>query len=165
MIEPGADAPTHLLAFLRQHQVDAEFVAPGVPMPTVVSAAAAIGVPEEQILKTLVFRDDDGQHVVAVANGTRRVDRQLLARASGLTRPRAASPDDVFALTGYAAGGVSPLGLPTGTTVIVDRDVADLPIAYGGGGQEHLLLRLRPDDIIRLNGAIVAEIVAQREDS
>jgi hypothetical protein len=49
--------------------------------------------------------------------------------------------------------------------VIVDWGVTVLPIAYGGGGQEHLLLRLRPADIVRLNGAIVAEIVARHEES
>jgi prolyl-tRNA editing enzyme YbaK/EbsC (Cys-tRNA(Pro) deacylase) len=165
MSDLANDAPPQLVAFLRQHRIDAEFIAPGVPMPTVSSAAAAIGVPQEQILKTLLFQDVDGRHVVAIANGARRVERQLLEKASGLTRPRAASPDAVAVVTGYPAGGVSPLGLPAGTLVVVDVGVAALPIAYGGGGHEHLLLRVRPADIIRLNAAVVARIVADHEES
>jgi Cys-tRNA(Pro) deacylase len=153
------DAPEHLLAFLERHPIAIEFLVPGVPMPTVASAAAAIGVPEEAILKTLLFTDDTGHHVVAIASGTRRIDPARLAAASGLARPRAASPDAVEAITGYPAGGVAPIGLATGVPVIVDAAVAALPIAFAGGGREHLLLRITPADIVRLNGAIVAAIV------
>lgn len=153
------DAPARLLAFLERHPIDVEFLAPGVPMPTVASAAAAIGVPEDAILKTLLFADDTGNHVVAIANGTRRIDAKRLAAASGLARPRAASPVAVEAITGYPAGGVAPIGLEAGIQVIVDTAVAALPVAYAGGGREHLLLRITPADIVRLNRAVVATIV------
>ncbi len=161
MSDPRTLAPPHLLTFLRRHSVDAEFIAPGVPMPTVPAAAAAIGVSETQILKTLLFASDS-RYVVAIANGSGRVDRALLAEASGLSRPRAASPDIVPEVTGYPAGGVSPLGLPEDLPVIVDVGVARIPVAYGGGGREDLLLRVATADVIRLNNAIVRRIV---EDS
>ena len=153
------NAPSQLLEFLLEHQVDAEFLAPGVPMPTVLAAAAAIGVPEDQILKTLLFKDEIGRYVVAIANGTRRISRTRLAHASGLGLPRAASPESVLAVTGYPAGGVAPIGLPRNLPVIVDRGVADLPMVFAGGGRENLLLRLDPADVIRLNRATVARIV------
>jgi Cys-tRNA(Pro)/Cys-tRNA(Cys) deacylase len=152
-------APAQLLAFLEKHSVDFELLAPGVPMPTVISAAAAVGVSPELVLKILLFAGDDGSHVVAIANGTRRVSQQLLSAASGLARPRPAKPDVVFEITGYPAGGVAPLGLPNGLPVIVDVNVIALPVAYGGGGQDDLLLRLRPADIVRLNSAQMARIV------
>ena len=158
MTDPTTLAPPHLLAFLKRHGLEAEFVAPGVPMPTVATAAAAIGVPEEHILKTLLFAAD-GAYVVAIANGTGRVDRALLAEASGVAKPRAASPDLVEEITGYPAGGVSPLGLPESLPVIVDVGVAKIPVAYGGGGREDVLLRLATADVIRLNNALVRRIV------
>ena len=161
MNDPVDLAPPHLRAFLRRHGVEAEFIAPGVPMPTVPAAAAAIGVPETQILKTLLFASGS-RYVVAIANGSGRVNRALLAEASGLDRPRAASPDIVAEVTGYPAGGVSPLGLPENLPVIVDIRVAKVPLAYGGGGREDLLLRVATADVIRLNNAIVRRIV---EDS
>jgi Cys-tRNA(Pro)/Cys-tRNA(Cys) deacylase len=153
------NAPPHLLAFLIEHEIDARFIAPGKRMPTVLAAAAAIGAREDQILKTVLFAADGGAYVVAIANGTRRINRERLARATNLARPRAASPDTVFAVTGYPAGGVAPLGLPAGLPVIVDERVAAMSVAYGGGGTEDLLLQLNPADVIHHNQATVAQIV------
>ena len=154
-----AQAPAHLLAFLIEYEIDAEFMSPGRPMPTVLAAAAAIGVPEDQILKTVLFAAEDGAYVVAIANGTRRINPERLARAANLTDPRAASPGAVYAVTGYPAGGVAPLALPPGLPVIVDARVAALTLAFVGGGTEDLLLRLNPTDLIRHNSATVAQIV------
>jgi Cys-tRNA(Pro) deacylase len=158
-------APQHLRVFLEQQGIDASFVAPGVPMPTVPLAAQAIGVPEDQILKTLVFVDDAGKYVVAIANGTRRIDRNRLAEAAAVRKPRSADPADVMAVTGYPAGGVAPLGLPAAVPVIVDAATASLTSAYGGGGQEHLLLRVLISDVIRCNSAIVADITVRRKST
>lgn len=155
------DAPPHLLAFLAEHRVRAEFVAPGVPMPTVSSAAAAVGVAEEQILKTLLFVGDGERYVIAIANGTKRVSRELLAAASGILRPRPAKPEVVLRVTGYPTGGVAPLALGAGLPVVIDSAVLDQDVVFGGGGREHLLLRLDPTDIVRLNRATVAPIVEQ----
>jgi Cys-tRNA(Pro) deacylase len=157
--EHHPDAPPHLLEFLSRHQIRAEFIAPGVPTPTVASAAAAIGVTEEQILKTLLFAGEGERYVVAIASGTRRVSRERLEAISGIRRLRAANPHVVLAVTGYAAGGVAPIGLNGDVPVVVDSTVAALPVAFGGGGREHLLLRIDPADIIRLNEARVSPIV------
>ncbi len=154
----SAGVPPHLLEFLTRHGLDFELVAPGVPMPTVSLAAQAIGVPEDHILKTLVFVGDAGEFVVAIANGTRRVDSTRLAAVAALRNPRPANPADVLAVTGYPAGGVAPLGLPASVRVIVDAATAALDVAHGGGGQEHLLLRVQVADIIRCNNALVADI-------
>jgi Cys-tRNA(Pro) deacylase len=153
-------APLHLLAFLEDHAVDHEILAPGVPMPTVPAAAAAIGVGVEQILKTLLFDDRDGGFVVAIACGTGRVDRARLAAVSGSGKLRVADAPDVLRVTGFPAGGVAPLALPHHLPVVVDSAVMELPVAWGGAGREELLLRVAPADIVRLNIATVAEIVA-----
>ena len=130
-------------------------------MPSVPAAAAAIGVPEEEILKTLLFTGDDGAYVIAIANGTSRIDRARLAEVAGPSRPRAASPDAVLAVTGYPAGGVAPFGLPPGLLVIVDERAAALSSAFGGGGIDDLLLQLNPADIVKHNNAKVARIIQE----
>jgi Cys-tRNA(Pro) deacylase len=157
--------PEHLLQLLRKHDLALEFLAPGVPMPTVPAAAAAIGVPEDQILKTLLFAGDDGAYVVAIANGTRRIERKRLEEVASVRTLRPANPDDVLAETGYPAGGVAPLGLPAAVPVIVDAATAELSFAYGGGGQESLLLRVRISDVIRYNNALVADITERPKHS
>ncbi|MFT4039152.1 MAG: YbaK/EbsC family protein [Thermomicrobiales bacterium] len=157
MTETGA--PQHLLDFLAKHAVDHEIIAPGVPMPTVPAAAAAIGVLDSQILKTLLFTDGAGVFVVAVANGVSKVDRARLAKLAGTKKLRVADAADVLRVTGYPAGGVSPLGLPPGLPMVVDRAVLELPAAYGGAGREELLLRVTPADVVRLNAATVGDII------
>ena len=152
-------AVADLLAYLDEQGIDAELVAPGVAMPTVELAAAAIGAREEQILKSLLFRGRDGRLVLAIAAGTGRVDRGLLAAVTGLDRPRLADAATVLAATGFPAGGVAPVGHRTRLEVVVDRRAAALDVAYGGGGAEELLLRIRPEDIVRLTGARIVDIV------
>ena len=157
-MRPDDLAPPHLRAFLEEREIEASFIAPGSPMPSVTLAAQAAGVPEEQILKTLVFVGDAGEFVVVIANGTNRIDRSLLAKAAASRKLRPAAPGDVIAVTGYPAGGVAPVGLPTSVPVIVDAATAALDVAYGGGGDEHLLLRIRVSDVIKWNNAVVASI-------
>jgi prolyl-tRNA editing enzyme YbaK/EbsC (Cys-tRNA(Pro) deacylase) len=128
-------------------------------MPTVPAAAAAIGVTEDAILKSLLFVDGDGQAVLVVASGTNRVDRNKLAAVSGLKRPRMADPETVLKLTGFPAGGVAPVGHVTRLRVLVDRRTASLAIAYGGAGTEDALVRIAPSTILRLTGGAVADLV------
>jgi Cys-tRNA(Pro) deacylase len=129
-------------------------------MPTVPAAAAAIGVDVAQVLKTLLFEDRKGGFVVAIACGTGRVDRARLAAATESAKLRVADAPDVLRVTGYPAGAVAPLALPPELPVVVDAAVMELPVAWGGAGREELLLRISPADIVRLNNATIAEIVA-----
>jgi Cys-tRNA(Pro) deacylase len=163
MNPPPGGVPKHLLEFIEKHGLEIDFVAPGVPMATVPLAAQAIGVPEDQILKTLLFVGETGEFVVAIATGTRRIDRGRLARAARVRKPRPANPADVIAVTGYPAGGVAPLGLPASIPIIVDAATAALSFAYGGGGLEHVLLRVKISDVIRCNKALVADIAEHPE--
>jgi prolyl-tRNA editing enzyme YbaK/EbsC (Cys-tRNA(Pro) deacylase) len=159
----NVDSPTpsdRLIAYLADQEVEAEVIAPGVPMPTVELAAAAIGANPDQILKSLLFVDRSGAVVLVVASGTNRVSRDRLAAVAGLDRPRLADPATVARVTGYPAGGVAPVGHPPTLRVLLDRRAAELDVAYGGGGAEELLLRIRPVDIARLTGAEVVDVVA-----
>ena len=160
--EFGGASPTERLArFLVDAGIDHEFVAPGVPTPSVAAAAAALGVPESSILKTLVFEAADERYVAAVAFGTARIDRRKLAAATGHRRLGFASPDAVRRATGYPAGGVAPVGHQTALPVVVDRAVIGLPVAWGGGGEVSLLLRIAPADIVLLTNAAVSDIQAE----
>jgi Cys-tRNA(Pro) deacylase len=152
------DPVVRLRAVLLEHNLDAEILSPGKPMPTVPLAAAAIGVREELILKSLLFVAADEAAVLVVANGPHRIDRQRLASCTGLRKPRLADAETVVRLTGYPAGGVAPVGHASPLRVLVDERAAALEVAYGGGGAEHLLLRIRPLDIVRLTGAEIADV-------
>ncbi len=107
-----------------------------------------------------MFAAPDGQLVLAIAAGPARIDRGLLADAAGLPKLKLADATVVQESTGFPAGGVAPIGHLTPLRVILDEGAAALDVAYGGAGTEHGLLRIAPVDIIRLTGAIVAQITA-----
>ncbi|MDQ2684172.1 MAG: YbaK/EbsC family protein, partial [Chloroflexota bacterium] len=153
----GLDRVRHALELL---QIDAAIVSPGVPMPTVPLAAEAIGCAPDQIIKTVVFSTTDGSAVIAIANGTSRIDRQVLASVAGVAKLKLADPTFVLERTGYPAGGVSPVGIrDDAAQIVIDRRVLEQEVVYGGAGTEDDLLRLRTPDLVQVTRARIAEIV------
>lgn len=150
---------TPLDAALAAGTLDAELIVPGAPTPTVPAAAAALGVAEAQILKSLLFVAPDGAAALAVVTGDSRVDRARLVAAAGVKRLKMAPPEVVLARTGYPAGGVPPVCHATELAVFVDRRVLALDDAYAGGGSDAALLRIRPAELVRAGGATVADII------
>lgn len=154
--------PADLALFLQAHAPDAHLVGDLGETPTVPAAAAALGVETDQIIKTLLFAVDGAagaapQTLVVISNGERRVDKGLLAAHVGASKKRVtlAPADLVAAQVGYAVGGVPPFGHRTPLPVLLDAAVVDAAarydgLLYGGGGDDHTMLRLTLDDLLRL---------------
>lgn len=138
--------------------IDAEMIEPGVPTPTVRDAARALGVDERQIIKSLLFSAKSGVVVLAVLSGASKVSRQRLREATGLSALDLADPAIVLERTGYPAGGTPPVGHINRLDVVIDAGVMALPVVFGGGGRVDSLLRITPDEIVRVTGAKVADI-------
>jgi Cys-tRNA(Pro) deacylase len=122
-------------------------------------AAAAIGVAVGQIVKSMVFHVD-GQPVVALVSGSNRVDEAKLARAAGgeaATRPDA---DAVRAATGFPIGGVPPFGYPQPLPTFVDRDLLVHDEVWAACGMPHVNFAIAPDELMRVTGAVVADLAA-----
>jgi hypothetical protein len=98
-------------------------------------AAAAIGCEEGQIVKSLVFMTDDGP-LVCLCAGDRRVDPARLPPGA-----RTASPDEVREATGFAIGGVPPLGHER--ELVNDRRRLIAPLRARVGGRGHAAVRVR----------------------
>ena len=157
MSDPAA--PLDLAEVIRTHGIDAEIVSPGVPMPTVDDAAAALGVSPERIFKSILFQAKSGACAMAIACGNGRVNAKRLEAITGLTRLRLASPEVALAVTGYPAGGTPPIGHRERFPVVVDAAVAAQAWGWAGGGRKELMVRIASADIVRLTGAEVAAIV------
>lgn len=151
--------PLDLADFIRVQALDAEIISPGVPMPTVDAAAAALSVPAERIFKSILFAARDGRCAMAIACGKTRVDAARLAVLTGLERLRLASPEVALRVTGYPAGGTPPLGHRERFPVVVDTRVAAQEWGWAGGGRKELMVRIRSADIVRLTGAQVGDVV------
>ena len=175
-----------VLEYVREHAVAARLIAPQSPMPTVPLAAAALGVPEGKIVKTIVFEtksavggrqsaveDTEDRYrrlptadrrpgvAVAIVTGDVRVDRSRVAAVLNLPTLKLASPETVVRVTGFEVGGVPPVAHVSAVPVVVDRGVLAHDIVYGGGGDEDHMLEIAPKDIVRLTNAIVADITLE----
>lgn len=126
---------------------------------TAEQAAAAVNAGVGQIVKSLVFHSA-GRAVLALVSGANRLDPARLAAVSGqpVERADAAAVRDA---TGYAIGGVPPVGLPRPMPVVCDRDLLDHDVVWAAAGTPHHVFPIDPATLVRITGAHVAEI-AQR---
>ena len=124
------------------------------------AAADTLGVPHDIVVKSLVFRADDGRFLFALLGGDANVSLRKLGRAARHKHMEAAAPRDAERVTGYQVGGISPLGSRNALPVFLDETTAKhlhLIINAGGRGT---LVRLATSDLINISGATVADIRA-----
>ncbi len=146
--------PTDLARFIAEQSIAAEIVPMTVETPTVPAAAAALGVATGQIIKSLLFLVKE-QPVLVIASGDTTVDRRPLADRFGVGKKQVklADPETVLQLTGYPAGGVPPFGHPAPLPTLLDKGVLAWDAIYGGGGDDHTLLRISPMELARVTKA------------
>lgn len=120
-------------------------------------AAAALGVDAERVFKTLLA-DAGGELVVGVVPVISRLDLKALAAAVGAKRAVMADPAVAERRTGYVVGGISPIGQKTAHRTVVDETVELFDTVFVSGGRRGFDIELSPDDLVRLTGAIVADI-------
>lgn len=121
-------------------------------------AAAALGVAQCQIVKSLVFRaGGSGDPVLALVGGASRVEPDLLAAHIGEPVERA-DADWVRETTGFAIGGVPPLGHSQPLRTVADRGLATFEELWAAAGTPHAVFALRGDELVALTGAELADI-------
>jgi prolyl-tRNA editing enzyme YbaK/EbsC (Cys-tRNA(Pro) deacylase) len=123
---------------------------------TSADAAAAIGCTVAQIAKSLVFRAGE-RPVLVVASGTNRVDEKKVSALLGEPIGRA-DADFVREKTGYAIGGVAPVGHAVPPAVLLDEDLRQYETIWAAAGTPNAVFRLAPADLERLTGARFADI-------
>jgi prolyl-tRNA editing enzyme YbaK/EbsC (Cys-tRNA(Pro) deacylase) len=120
-------------------------------------AAAALGCSVAEIAKSLIFRAADGRPVLVIASGVNRVDearlRDLLGQAIGR-----ADAEFVRNATGFAIGGVPPVGHTLRPIVVIDRDLLQFSEVWAAAGTPNAVFRLTPQDLVRLTGGRIADI-------
>ena len=125
---------------------------------TAVEAAAAVGCSVGEIAKSLVFRAGD-RAVVAIVSGDHRLDPAKLAAAIGEGVKRA-DADFVRAATGYAIGGVPPLGYATAVDAFMDVDLFRFDRIWAAAGSPFSVFAIEPARLRDANGARVMDLKA-----
>ncbi|GAB4366596.1 MAG: YbaK/EbsC family protein [Deltaproteobacteria bacterium] len=144
-------------AVLEAHGIDGEIRTFGESTHNAALAARELGVELGQIANTILLRVD-GDPVVVVISGDRRIDFRKVKALRGGKKVRMAGPDEVVAHTGFAVGAVSPVALPEGLPVYLDRSLRRYESIYPAAGETNNMFRTTPDDLLRLSGATEADL-------
>ncbi|MDB5079635.1 MAG: Cys-tRNA(Pro)/Cys-tRNA(Cys) deacylase [Chloroflexi bacterium] len=120
-------------------------------------AAEALGVDPAMVYKTLVVLPESGQGrpLLIMVPGNHELDLKVLGQAVGEKKLRMASQREAESLTGLLVGGISALALLNKNfRIFVDEAALELPQMYVNGGQRGLNLRLSPQDLLSVTGAL-----------
>ncbi len=118
-----------------------------------ISVAQKVGLPIEQVYKTLVARGDKTGVIVACIRGDHELHLKGLASLSGNKKVEIVSLKEVQPLTGYIRGGVSPLGMKKHYPVFIDSDIHHHEKVSVSAGLRGLQLFLSPHDLISVTKA------------
>jgi len=125
---------------------------------TAAEAAQAIGCQVGQIVKSLVFKTRQTERpVLVLASGSNRVDEQKIERLAGEPVGKA-DAEFVRRHTGFAIGGVPPLGHDTPLETLIDEDLLKYEEVWAAAGTPHAVFRLRPTDLEEMTGGQVVSI-------
>jgi Cys-tRNA(Pro)/Cys-tRNA(Cys) deacylase len=136
---------------LREYHVDPEDL-------TAESVAAKIGLPPEQVFKTLVARGDRNGVCMAVIPGDTELDLKALAAASGDRKIQLIPMKDLQALTGYIRGGVTALAAKKDYPVYVDETLQLFDTVSISAGIRGMQILIAPADYLKITKATVAAL-------
>ena len=120
-------------------------------------AAAAIGCTVAQIAKSLIFRSASGRPVMVVASGVNRVDEKKVGALIGEKIARA-DPEFVRESTGFAIGGIPPVGHTIAPVTLIDEALMALGEIWAAAGTPNAVFRLTPADLVALTQGKVAPL-------
>jgi prolyl-tRNA editing enzyme YbaK/EbsC (Cys-tRNA(Pro) deacylase) len=125
---------------------------------TSAEAANRVGCQIGQIVKSLIFRgQDSGQPLLVLTSGANRVDEKLIGRYSGESIGRA-DADFVRLTTGFAIGGVPPVGYPQPVNTYLDEDLLKYDKIWAAAGNPNAVFELTPLALIKLTSGKVVRV-------
>lgn len=153
------DPVARVAAFLKEAGCGAEITRTGETIFTVDDAARAVGVPPAEILKSLLFSVDDGVGwALALMSGANRVHDKKVKRLLGAAKLRMGAAEAILAYSGFAPGGVPPVGYPEQPRTFLDEDLFRYPLVWAAAGSDHAFFPIAPAELLRITGGAVADI-------
>jgi prolyl-tRNA editing enzyme YbaK/EbsC (Cys-tRNA(Pro) deacylase) len=129
------------------------------PTRTAAEAAQAVGCDIGQIAKSLVFeRVPGGLPLLVIASGAHRVDESRLSKEVGAQKIRKPDAEYVRRFTGFAIGGVPPLGHDTLLDTLIDEALLRHPYIWAAAGTPNALFRMDPKDLLPMTGGRVVSV-------
>ena len=116
-------------------------------------SALALGVPEHEVVKTLVMQDENAKPLIVLMHGDCKVSTKNLARAIPCKSVEPCKPDVAQRHSGYQVGGTSPFGLKRAMPIYVEAGILQLEKIYINGGRRGYLIALAPQVLVDLLAA------------
>lgn len=143
---------TTAIRFLRDHRIAfTPHLYPYVEHSGTAQSAESLGVPEHQVIKTIVLQNEQKKGLIVLMHGDRQISTRNLARELGMKHIEPADPKQANRWTGYLVGGTSPFGTKTVLPVHVERTIWDLETIYINGGKRGFLVAVSPEALRALN--------------
>jgi Cys-tRNA(Pro) deacylase len=149
-------AVANVVAALRAAGVDPPVTEFAESTRTAHEAAAAVGTTVGQIVKSLVFLAGD-RPILALVSGANRVDLARLGETAG-GQLRRADADTVRHVTGFAIGGIPPLGHTAKLETYLDADLQQYAEVWAAAGTPNAVFPVSPADLIRITAAHVVQL-------
>ncbi len=149
--------PERVQAALDQLGLDSRVVRLPDSTRTAPEAARAVGCEVGAIAKSLLFMAD-GDPVLVICGGDRRVDVARVAALVGAAGVTMAPASEVRNITGYAIGGVPPIGHPAPLRKVMDSGLLAWPIVYAAAGAPDALFPVDPQRLLEVSGATIADV-------
>jgi Cys-tRNA(Pro) deacylase len=124
-------------------------------------SSASMGVPEHNVIKTLVMEDEGGEPLIVLMHGDRKVSTKELARQAGVKRIAPCKPEVAMRHSGYLIGGTSPFGTRKRMRIFLERSVLELERIYINGGRRGYLLGMPPAEITRTLSPVLVDVALQ----
>jgi Cys-tRNA(Pro) deacylase len=155
-------ANTPATAFLAKHDVkytehEFEYLEHGGTS----HSSSSMGVPEHNVIKTLVMEDETAEPLIVLMHGDRKVSTKELARQAGVKRIAPCKPEVATRHSGYLIGGTSPFGTRKRMRIFLERSVLDLDRIYINGGRRGYLLGMPPAEITRTLSPVLVDVALE----
>lgn len=125
-------------------------------------ASEKTGIELNRVTKALVLLDQDKNPILAIIPGDCKLSFSKVKEAAGVKKVRLVPFEEAENYSGYLPGATPMVHHKIKMKIILDKKLMQYKSIYGGGGQRTKLLELKPEDVIRLNKAIVADIIEDK---
>ena len=156
IMDQQVSAPDRVRAALTAAGVAARIEQFPASTRTAREAAATVGTSVGQIVKSLVFMAGDSP-VLALVSGVNQLDTERLGTLTGAAIGKA-DANAVRRATGYAIGGVPPIGFPAPIPTFIDRDLLQYELVWAAAGTPRHVFPIVPAELVRITGGRVADL-------
>jgi len=143
--------------YINRNKLDAKILYFDKPTVTVEDAVRQLKISKEHIIKSILLMDENGQPILVIVSGDRKVSLGKVSKVVG-GDVRIAKAKEVKEVLGYEVGAVPPIGHKDKVRTLLDIDVLRYEKVVGGGGKTNALLEINSRDVLRLNDAELCDV-------